>query len=347
LPAFRHEVAPPRAGLSERAAARATGSAGARHRLRWRGLRRRGLLRRLRDLRLADEDLDPAVLRAARLDRVVGDRLARAAAVDRDALGRDAAVGEAVAHARGAVDRERVVDRVVAGAVRVADDPHGRRGIRAKRLREAVEDRPEVRLDVGSSGAERHVARHLELELVVGRLRDRDAGALGRLLHRPLLLLHLLRPHVGATADCGGAARGTGPRATGAVDHAADERAAERAEPGAGRGILLGLVHAGAAGGERDGQGAEGVTVHRNAPGGRHGAAGVARDGPVRAGPFDEGAKDTAGTESERSPINGRRTARRGRASTPHRSGRTVVRRNGVEARAGIEPTYTALQAAA
>src|SRR5690606_40855442 len=69
--------------------------------------------------RFGDEDFHAAVLRATAGRAVVRHRLARAAAVDADAAGGDAARDQVVAGGSGAVDRQRVVDRVAAGAVGV------------------------------------------------------------------------------------------------------------------------------------------------------------------------------------------------------------------------------------
>jgi hypothetical protein len=161
--------------------------------------------------------------------------------------GRDASIGQVVAHAGGALDRQRIVDRVAAARVGMTDDPHGGGRVGDQRLREAVEHRAQVRLDVGAADTERHVARDLELQLVVRGLRDRDRGALRRLLHRALLILHPLGPQVAAAGAGGRADRGADPRALGAADHPAEHQPADRADAGAGRGAALCLAHVRAA----------------------------------------------------------------------------------------------------
>jgi hypothetical protein len=91
-------------------------------------------------------------LRASDIGVVIGHRLARAFAGDVDARCRHAAAGEVVAHAVGALDRQRVVDGVAAGAVGVANNAHAHR--RIEPLRELVEHRPHLRLDVGAADVE-------------------------------------------------------------------------------------------------------------------------------------------------------------------------------------------------
>src|SRR6516164_8149013 len=69
-------------------------------------------LRRGRSACFGDEDLHAAVLGAA-VGRVVrGDRLARAAAIDGDAVHCNAAVDEVIARTRRTIDRQRIVDGV-------------------------------------------------------------------------------------------------------------------------------------------------------------------------------------------------------------------------------------------
>jgi len=198
--------------------------------------------------RLGHVDLDPAVLRPARRRGVVGDRLVRAATVDRDARRVDAAPSEILARVGRAVDRQRVVDRVGAGDVGVPDDAHGGCRVRVQRLREAVENRLEIGLDVGATGVERDVARNLELQLVVGGLRNAHAGAGRSLLHRLLLVFHALGPDVGADAAGRCAEHRAGARRAAAATHrAAQRRAHHGADTGADRGALLGFGHVGAA----------------------------------------------------------------------------------------------------
>ena len=64
----------------------------------------------------------------------------------------------------GAVERERPVDVVAAGAVRVADDGDVGARVLVQRAREAVQDRTEVGLDVRASRVERDVARDFQLQ---------------------------------------------------------------------------------------------------------------------------------------------------------------------------------------
>ena len=105
--------------------------------------------------------------------------ITRAVAVDRDAALRDAACGEIAACAGRAVERQRVVDGVAAGAVGMADDVDVGLGIAGQVLRELVQHRAQAGLDVGLADVEGDVARDLQLEPVVLRPRDLDAGALG------------------------------------------------------------------------------------------------------------------------------------------------------------------------
>src|SRR3569623_3791433 len=77
---------------------------------------------------------------------------------------------------------------------------------------ELVEQRPEIRLDVGAVYVKGDIARNVELEPVVRRLRHLHAGALRGLLHLPLLLFHAPGPDI------------------------PDRRAGRAAEDGAGRG---------------------------------------------------------------------------------------------------------------
>src|SRR5665647_3950979 len=100
-----------------------------------------------------DVDLDPAVARAACRIVVRGDRLAFAAAVDHDAIGRDAAHGQVVARMRRTVDRQRLVGRVAADAVGVADDGDRGAGIFIQRAGKMLQHRTEIRLDVEAHGA--------------------------------------------------------------------------------------------------------------------------------------------------------------------------------------------------
>src|SRR5690349_15977810 len=72
--------------------------------------------------RLGNINLDAAVARTAAIVVVRGDRLAFAAAFDRDAGWIHAAPGQVVAGARRAVDRQRLVHAGGAGGVGMADD---------------------------------------------------------------------------------------------------------------------------------------------------------------------------------------------------------------------------------
>src|SRR5690606_2132916 len=194
------------------------------------------------------EDLDPAIAGTSRRRGIVGDRLVGAAAVDLDAAAVDAARDEVVARAGRAAHRQRIVDRVIAGAVGVADDRHDRVRMLVERLREAIEHGAQGRIDLRAVGGERNIARDFQAQAVVRRLAHADAGALGGLLHRLALLLHVARPDIAAQRAGGRADHGAAPRpAAGARDRATAHRARDRADAGAGGGALLGLAHAGAA----------------------------------------------------------------------------------------------------
>src|SRR5690606_1582646 len=147
-------------------------------------------------LRFGDENFHPAVAGAVGFAIVGSDRLVGAAPVDGEAVHRHAAAGQIVAGAGGAVDRERVGDGVGAGAVGMAD--HGDQGGRVlvQAAGEFIQDRAEVRLDVGAADVERDVAGNVELEPVVLGLADLDAGALGGLFHLAFLLFHAAGPNV-------------------------------------------------------------------------------------------------------------------------------------------------------
>ncbi|EWS59523.1 hypothetical protein Y694_02649 [Methylibium sp. T29-B] len=161
-----------------------------------------------------------------------------------------------VAHALRAVDRQRVVDRVAAGAVGVADHAHLQRRVVGQAVGKAVEHGAQFGLDGRLAGVEGDVARHVELELVVGGARHVDAGALRGLLHRAALLFHLLGPHVAGHRAAQRADRRAGGRAFLAVaDQHAGHRTDGRADAGALGGVLLLLAHVGAAAGQQRGRG--------------------------------------------------------------------------------------------
>jgi len=145
-------------------------------------------------------------------------------------------------------DGQRVVDGVGAGVVGVADDAHFGIRVVAQARGELVEDRLEVGLDVGPAGVERNVAGNLQLQLVVGRLGHRHAGALGGLLHLLLLVFHALRPQVAAARADGradGRARSDG--AAVAARERADGCTRQRTRARTDAGGLLGLRHVGTA----------------------------------------------------------------------------------------------------
>jgi len=191
-----------------------------------------------------------AVLRAAGIGRVAGHRLARAAAFGADDARIGAARHQVVAHAVGALLRQRVVDGVGAGRVGVADHQHFGARLLAQALCELVQDRAQARLQVGAAGFKGNVVGDVQLELVVRRLRDLHAGAGGGGLHLLALVFHVLRPGVAAgRARCGRradvAGRIAAPRGHG-TDAGADAR------------VALGFGHVGATGqhdgGRRGGQ---------------------------------------------------------------------------------------------
>src|SRR5574338_1172879 len=219
------------------------------------GTWRRGSLTRRR---LADEDLHPAVLGAAGVGGIVGERLVGAPAVDADAVGGDAPLLQVIAGGRGAVDRQGVVDGVRTGAVGVADDPYRGHRVLVQGGGQAVEHRAHVRLDVVAAGVEGDVAGDVELQLVVGGLGDAHAGAGGGLLHGGLLLLHVLGPQIAAARAEGradGRARGRALALVAAGGQRADGRARHCADGRAGAGVALGLAHGGATGGAAGGEG--------------------------------------------------------------------------------------------
>ena len=114
-----------------------------------------------------DVDLDAAVACTAAGVVVRRDWLALAAAFDGDAVRRDAALRQVVAGAGCAVDRQRLVDRLAADAVGVADDGHGGGRVFIQGLCEALQHWTEVRLDVRTAGVERHVGRDFQLQAVI------------------------------------------------------------------------------------------------------------------------------------------------------------------------------------
>src|SRR5690606_15752153 len=175
--------------------------------------------------RLAHVDLHAPVASPPARGGVLRDRLAAAAAVDLDLSDRHAARDEIVPGAGGAVDRERIVDRVVTGAVGVSDDLHHRTRVGDKRLREPVEDRPGVAADVGTVHVEGDVAGDVQHEQVLVRAHHLDAGALGRVLHGALLLLHAGGPDVGTEGTERAADEGAVANALAAALHAADDGA--------------------------------------------------------------------------------------------------------------------------
>ena len=103
-----------------------------------------------------------------------------------------------------------------------------------------VQDRAQVGLDIGTTGVKRDVAGDVQLELVVRRLRHRHAGACGGLLHRGLLVLHVLGPDVAAQR----AQSSANGRTTFAVSN---DHASQRANARTGRGAFLRFAHVGAA----------------------------------------------------------------------------------------------------
>jgi hypothetical protein len=120
----------------------------------------------------------------------------------------------------------------------MADDPHLGVRLAGQAVGELVQDRTHVRLDVRAARVEGQVARHVQLQLVVGRLLHGHAAAHGGLLHGLLLLLHVLGPDVAARgADTGADQR---PRRV-----LADRRAGQGADARADGGVLLGAGHAG------------------------------------------------------------------------------------------------------
>ena len=218
------------------------------------------------------KNFDPAVAGTALGGVIGGDRVPLAHAIDRNTAAIHAPRCQIVARAGGAVHRQRVVDGIAARAVGMAHDAHIGVGVVAQALGELVQHWRKVGLNVRAPHGKRDVTRNIEHELVVGRLRDGDTGALRRALHVPLLALHVLRPDVGAQGPYARTHHGSGPCTSpcGGPDDGPCQRANARTRGGA----ALRVVHACATGGQNDdGADAEkNVFAHRCAPVSRDGA---------------------------------------------------------------------------
>src|SRR5690606_13475719 len=109
---------------------------------------------------------------------------------------------QVVTRARSAVQRQRIVDRVGAGVVGMADNGDGRRRIVDQPGREAIEDGAEVAVDFGTAGGEGNIAGDVQLQAIVRRLRDFDTGAARGFFHLAALVFHAAGPDVaGDRAD--------------------------------------------------------------------------------------------------------------------------------------------------
>src|SRR5690606_22702482 len=132
---------------------------------------------------------------------------------------------------------QRIVDRVGAGVVGVADDGDGRRRIVDQPGREAIEDGAEVAVDFGTAGGEGNIAGDVQLQAIVRRLRDFDAGAARGFFHLAALVFHAAGPDVaGDRADHaaqGRAANGILVAARGHADQRTDAGADTRTLRGA------------------------------------------------------------------------------------------------------------------
>jgi len=90
----------------------------------------------------------------------------------------------------------------------VANDRNAR--LRVEALGKLVEHRAHLWFDLGAAGIEREVARHAELELVVGCANDIDSGALRRARHFRAFRFHVPAPQIAghgagcAADDCAG-----------------------------------------------------------------------------------------------------------------------------------------------
>jgi len=82
-------------------------------------------------------------------------------------------------HAVGAAHREALVAFLAAGVVGVADHAHAGGGGALQAIGDLVEHLRQVALDVGAAGVERQLVGNHEVQLVVGRLLDHHARALG------------------------------------------------------------------------------------------------------------------------------------------------------------------------
>jgi hypothetical protein len=199
-------------------------------------------------LRFGDEYFDPPVHRATGDGRVVGNRLGRTPAVDRDPTCGHPARDQIVARRRSAIHRQRIVHRVAPRAVGMADDRDRCHRVLLERRRQTIENRTHIRLDVIAADVEGNIARNVELELIVGGLRNLYPGAGRGLLHRRFLFLHALRPEVASRGPEGGPDGGTGSGTFALVAagrRTADDGAGHGADRGAGSGVTLGFGHAG------------------------------------------------------------------------------------------------------
>ena len=129
----------------------------------------------------------------------------------------------------------------------MADDEHLGARLLAQALRKLVEDRAQPRLKVGAAGLERDVVRDVQLQLVVGRLRDLHPGAGGGLLHLHALVFHVTRPGV--------AARRADGSTNGGALAVANQSASHGAHASTDAGVALRFGHVGAAGGQQRGRG--------------------------------------------------------------------------------------------
>ena len=140
-----------------------------------------------------------------------------------------------------ALERQPIVDRLAAGVVGVADHRHAHARVEA--LRELVEHRSHLRLDLRAADVEREVARHVDLELVVLRARDVDAGALRGPFHLRALVFHALGPQVAGHCTNRAADHGTLDGAVAAAGGSADHRAGGGTDAGTLDGATLALAH--------------------------------------------------------------------------------------------------------
>jgi hypothetical protein len=203
---------------------------------------------------LSDVNFDAAVAGATGTIIVRCDRIVLAPARYREARRSHAPGAQVIAGVCRAVDRQGIIERIAAGIVGMADDGHRGGRMLDQRVAEAIQNGPEIRFDIRAIGIKRDVAGDFQLQAIISRLADLDAGALGCLFHRPFLIFHAVRPDIADHGASRATQYGAACRAipTAAARCTAEDGAEACADAGTRGRALLGRRHISAA---RDEQG--------------------------------------------------------------------------------------------